>query len=467
MKTVLAGCSVVLVEDDPVFGRALTQRLRLAGVATQWAQTAAEGAALLRRHRPTLVLCDIRLPDGDGEALIARLMPELGGVPVVAMTAYGGLDQAVRLMRAGADDYLAKPFPVSRVFEKLAAFAQRGGAAPAEDEAGAVVDAPGWRSARMRALQGALERVAPSTAAVLLAGESGAGKGVAARRLHALAGARAAAPMTVVDCAALPSEISAAEAMLFGQEGAPGLLEAAGAGTLLLDEVAELSPPLQARLLGVLEERRFLRLGGSEPVALRARPVATTNADLAARMAEGAFRPDLLFRLSVVTLTVPPLRERPGDAEDLARHLLGRFPDGNRTLTEDAVAAIRAHPWPGNARELRNRVERAVLLGEGAAIGAADLFPEGLAGALSGVGEAALRSPSPTVEEAAAPNQELLSLSDARDAAEREHIRRVLARCGGRVGDAAAALGIARTTLWERMRRLGLAARPGADGKGG
>jgi CheY-like chemotaxis protein len=136
MTAVLTGCSVVLVEDDAVFGRALMQRLRLAGVTTHWAQTAAEGAALLRRHRPTLVLCDIRLPDGDGEALIARLMPELGGVPVVAMTAYGGLDQAVRLLRAGADDYLAKPFPVARIFEKLAAFARRGAPAGAEEAAG-------------------------------------------------------------------------------------------------------------------------------------------------------------------------------------------------------------------------------------------------------------------------------------------------------------------------------------------
>lgn len=463
MRTVLSGTSVVLVEDDPVFGRALTQRLRLAGVATQWAQSAAEGAAILRRHHPTLVLCDIRLPDGDGEGLIARLMPELGGVPVVAMTAFGGIDQAVRLMRAGADDYLAKPFPVARVFEKLAAFAKRGSPVANEEDGGATVDAPGWRSPPMRALQAALERIAPASAAVLLTGESGAGKGVAARRLHALSGARAAAPFTLVDCAALPAETAAAEAVLFGRDATPGLLESAGAGTLLLDEVAELSPPLQARLLGVLEERRFLRLGGTEAVALRARPVATTNADLRARIAEGGFRMDLLFRLAVVTLTMPPLRERPADAEDLAQHLLGQFSDRGRSLAPDALAAIRDHDWPGNVRELRNRVERAVLLGDAPEIRAKDLFPEkpqGLAPPTAQT-EVPPEAPVPTPAEP-------LSLAEARDAAEREHIRRVLARCGGRIGDAATALGIARTTLWERMRRLGLATRQGsAEGSGG
>jgi DNA-binding NtrC family response regulator len=458
MKTVLAGCSVVLVEDDAVFGRALMQRLRLAGVTTHWAQTAAEGEALLRRHRPTLVLCDIRLPDGDGEALIARLIPELGGVPVVAMTAHGGLDQAVRLLRAGADDYLAKPFQVAQVFEKLAAFARRGKAAGADEKDATVVDAPGWRSPPMRALQAALERVAPAAVPVLFTGESGVGKGVAARRLHRLSGARAAAPLTVVDCAALPAETAAAETLLFGTAEVSGLLESAAAGTLLLDEVSALAPLLQARLLGLLEERRFHRLGSAEKLALRARPVATTHADLAVHVAEGHFRTDLLFRLAVVTLSVPPLRERLEDAEDLAQHFLSRFAGDGRELAADARARIRAHPWPGNVRELRNRIERAALLGDAREITAADLFP-GDAGSQAVAPAAALPGASPSPD-----GNEPVSLADARDAAEREHIRRVLARCGGRIGDAAGALGIARTTLWERMRRLDLAARPGGDG---
>ncbi|MDP3416926.1 sigma-54 dependent transcriptional regulator [Falsiroseomonas sp.] len=450
----LAGCNVVMIEDDPVFGRALVQRLRLAGVTTHWAQTAAAGEALLRRHRPHLVLCDIRLPDGDGEALMLRLMPELGGVPAVMMTAYGGLDQAVRLLRAGADDYLAKPFPAQRVLDKLRAFTRADdGAAEAADLA-AVLDPPGWRSPPMLAFQGELERVAPAEATVLLTGESGVGKGVAARRLHTLSGARAAAPFVVVDCAALPAETAAAEAALFGGEDAPGLVEAAGAGTLFLDEVGDLPAAFQARLLRLIAERRFLRIGEAAPVETEARILASTNADLPARVAAGTFRADLWFRLSGITLALPPLRTRPDDLQDLARHFLHRFAPSGRSLTGEAMAAMLAHPWPGNVRELRNRVERAVLLADGPALGAADLFPE----------RATRTDPAPSpvppgeVIEAAT-GTEPLSLAEARDTAERAHIQRVLARCGGRVGDAAGALGVSRTTLWDRMRRLGVSAR--------
>jgi len=450
MSRVPAGSSVVIIEDDPVFGQALVQRLRLAAVATHWARTVADGEALLRRHRPSLVLCDIRLPDGDGETLIARLMPELGGVPVVAMTAYGGFEQAVRLVRAGADDYLAKPFPVARVLEKLAAFARRDAAPVEEEDPATALDAAGWRSPPMRTLQAALERVAAADATVLLTGESGAGKGVAARRLHALSGPRAGAPFVVVDCAALPAGVAEAEAALFGRNGTSGLVEAAGSGTLFLDEVAELPPPLQLRLLRLTEERSFNRPGSTTPTRLHARVLAATNADLAARVAAGALRADLLFRLSVVTLSVPPLRERPGEVEDLAGHFLHRFSGGSASLGEDAQAALLAHSWPGNVRELRNRVERAVLLAEPPRIGTADLFPEGPAAEVPAPAEAT---------GLAAPEPEPGSLAEARDAAERTHIRRVLARCGGRIGDAAEALGVSRTTLWDRMRRLGLQSR--------
>lgn len=438
-----AARSVVLIEDDEVLGASIAQRLRLEGVGVRWARTLAEGEALLRAGpRPSLVLCDMRLPDGSGEALITRLLPGLGAVPVVAMTAYGGVDQAVRLMRAGADDYLTKPFAIEAVLDKLATL---GAPEPSGPSAAAADGEPGWRSPPMRALREAIARLAQVEAPVLLGGESGAGKEVAARALHAL-GPRRAAPFVALNCAAIPRDLLESE--VFGHErgaftgaGARriGAAERAGEGTLLLDEVAELAPELQAKLLRLLEDRAFLRVGGEREIPLRARIVTATNADLRARVAEGRFRQDLYFRIAVVELVVPPLRDRAEDVLDLARHFLaGHAGPGEppRSLSPAAERALLGHGWPGNVRELRNRIERAAILAAGPSLEPADLFP----------GEAP--APAASAEEA--------SLAEVRDAAEREHIRRVLVRCGGRVQDAARALGIARTTLWEKMRRLGL-----------
>lgn len=428
---------VVLIEDDEVLGASIAQRLKLEGIGVRWARSLAEGEALLRRGpRPSLVLCDMRLPDGSGEALITRLMPELGAVPVVAMTAYGGVEQAVRLMRAGADDYLSKPFDIQAVLDRVAALAAPEAAQAAPEAAG-----PGWRSGPMQALQAAIGRLAVVDSSVLLTGESGAGKEVAARAIHAR-GPRAAAPFVALNCAAIPRDLLESE--VFGHEkgaftGAVarriGAAERAGEGTLLLDEVAELAPELQAKLLRLLEDRRFLRVGGEREIPLRARILAATNADLKARVAEGRFRQDLFFRLAVVEVAVPPLRDRPEDVPDLARLFLAAH--AGRSLSPAAERALLAHGWPGNVRELRNRIERAAVLAPAAVLEPADLFPDA----------------APTAHDEPADD---LSLAAARDAAEREHIRRVLARCQGRMQDAAKVLGVSRTTLWERMRRLGL-----------
>ncbi|RKK01664.1 response regulator [Pseudoroseomonas wenyumeiae] len=437
MSRVATPHSVVLIEDDTVLGESLVQRLTLEGIATFWARTAHEGEALLRRQRPTLIVCDIRLPDGNGEALLTRLMPELGGTPIIVVTAYGDVAQAVRLLRAGADDYVEKPFSAQLLIDKLAAYA--GWAAPAPPAA----DMAGWSSPAMRTLRRHLLKLGLVDTTVLLGGESGAGKEVAARALHDN-GSRAAGPFVAINCAAIPAELL--ESQIFGHErgaftGAmerqTGLAEHAAGGTLFLDEVAELGPAPQAKLLRLLQERRFTRLGGREELPLQARIVAATNADLRERVAEGRFREDLFYRLAVVELTVPPLRERPEDLGALAAHFLRHFASAfgqeEPQLSAPSFDAMLAHPWPGNVRELRNRIERAMVLAEGTRLEAADLFPESQA-------------------QEAPP----LSLAEARDAAEREHIRRVLARAGSRVGEAAQLLGVSRTTLWERMRRLGI-----------
>jgi DNA-binding NtrC family response regulator len=446
-----SGATVILIEDDPVLARSIGQRLRLEGVTAYWARTVAEGEAMLRRHRPTLLVCDMRLPDGSGEALLARLMPELGGVPVVAVTAYGGVEQAVRLMRIGVDDYLTKPFPMQRLLDKLAAFAA---ARPAAQPAASAEPPPtGWTSLPMRALAETLRRVAAADAPVLLTGESGAGKSLAARRLHAI-GPRAAHPCVTVDCPSLPASVEASERLLFGEgEGeatVPGLLDQAAAGTLVLDEVADLAAPLQARLLRLIEDRSFLRMGARAPAKLRARIVATSQAGIGQAVTEGSFRPDLWYRLAVLEIPVPSLRERAVDLTELTDALLRALGGDPARLAPEARAALAAHGWPGNVRELRNRLERALLLAAGTRIGPADLFPERLVAPELPQAAAAAE---PTAE-CDAPS--VASLAEARDAAEREHIRRVLAHCRGRTREAAGALGVSRTTLWERMRKLGL-----------
>ena len=429
--------SLLLIEDDAVLGASLLQRLELEGVPCWWARSAAEGEALLRRHRPALIVCDIRLPDGSGEELLLRLMPELGATPVVVVTAYGEVGQAVRLLRAGADDYLEKPFPPQRLLDKLRALGRALPPPPDPDEAG-------WQSPAMRRLAGQLERLARVETPVLLTGESGAGKEVAARRLHA-SGVDPEAPFVAVNCAAIPAELMESE--VFGHErgaftGAlqrhAGFAERAGHGTLFLDEIGELAPPLQAKLLRLLQERRFTRIGGRQELTLRARIIAATNLDLMAAVASGGFRQDLYYRLAVVELGLPPLRERPEDLRGLAEAFLAHcargFDRAGASFGPGALEALLRHDWPGNVRELRNRIERAVLLAEQPALTPDDLFP----------GQAPLPEAPP------------VSLAAAREQAERDHIRRILARSGGRVAEAAQLLGISRTTLWERMRRLGL-----------
>jgi DNA-binding NtrC family response regulator len=431
---------VLLIEDDEVLGAALMQRLRLEGFTARWAQTLAEGEALLRRHAaPLCVLCDMRLPDGSGEALLLRLLPALGATPVIAMTAFGGVEQAVRLIRAGADDYLLKPFDLDAVLDKLNALRPLR-VVPVGNAL------TGWASPPMRRLEAMLERLAGADAPVLLIGESGAGKEVAARRLHAL-GPRRDAPFIALNCAAIPRDLLESE--VFGHErgaftGATerriGAAERAGAGTLMLDEIAELDVALQAKLLRLLEDRRFQRVGGSKELALGARIIAATNAELAARVSEGRFRGDLYWRLAVVELRVPPLRERAEDVPQLANACLaeiaGQSGRPGLHFAPEALAALLAHGWPGNVRELRNRVTRAALLAATESITRADLFPD---------------------QPGVAPATPATTLSEVRDAAEREHIRRVLLRCGGRTAEAARMLAISRTTLWERMRRLDIA----------
>jgi DNA-binding NtrC family response regulator len=299
----------------------------------------------------------------------------------------------------------------------------------------------------MRTVESELQRIKDATTPVLLSGETGVGKEVAARQLHDIS-TRRALPFIVVSCATIPTE--RAESVMFGHErgGAAGsrntqagLVEQAGAGTLFLDEISALPVTLQGKFLRLLDDGTYRRVGGTQELVSAARIVSSTNADLPKLVAEERFRSDLYYRLNAIALRLPPLRSRPEDIIPLSEHLIAEIArrSGQRipSLMPSARAALRDHAWPGNIRELRNRLERAFGLADGQAqLSASALFPE----------ETLLVSPKNRIS----------SLAEARDRAERLQIEEAIRQTGGEIGKAAVLLGVSRTTLWDKMRRLGL-----------
>jgi DNA-binding NtrC family response regulator len=430
-----------VVEDDPIMGESLVQRLRLEGYGTCWWQSGEAALAYLRKASCHVLVCDIRLPDLSGEQLFRRALPTLGTTPVIFVTAFGEVEQAVRLMQAGANDYITKPFEIDALLDKIALFCAR--------EVAAGSDTPGRQalsgSPAMRRLHHELLGVKDRNDPVLLLGETGVGKEVAARQLHE-ASLRKDLPFVIINCATLPAE--RAESMIFGHERGAipgsrtaqiGLVEQAAAGTLFLDEVSALSPLLQGKFLRLIEDGRYTRLGATQEMISEARIVSSSNIDLPALVREGRFRADLYYRLNVVELAIPPLRARRENIIPLAEHFMAQVSRdaGHRipTLTPVAVTELLDYSWPGNVRELRHRVQRALdLAGAGAQVSAHMLFPE--------------RS---LLEES---EERVSTLAEARERAERLHIEEAIRQTRGEIAKAAALLGISRTTLWEKMRRL-------------
>ncbi len=436
----LNGRIIGLLEDDPIMGESLVQRLALEGTVVRWWKTGREAISELNRAKPEAVICDIRLPDMSGEEVFRELAGAGSIPPFLFITAFGDIDHAVGLIRAGAGDYVTKPFEMPDFLDRLE------GILP--DVADTDGDTALGRSDSMRNVSQSLRRIARRKTAVLLTGETGVGKEVCAKFLHDAGGSDR--PFMAVNCAAIPADLMEAE--LFGHEkgaftGAQarhaGYAERAGSGTLFLDEIGELSPAMQSKLLRLLEERQYSRVGGEKALEFGARVVCATNANLQKRVAEGTFREDLFYRINVVAIEVPPLRNRPDDIMALLEVFFETYNAGFDTNLRGISALVEeaaiAHPWPGNVRELRNRVERAVAMAPGPWLMPADLFPE--------------RSPTLPADDVA-----LWSLEAARDAAERRHIQRALGLTGNEMAQAARLLGISRTTLWEKMRRLGLSA---------
>jgi DNA-binding NtrC family response regulator len=372
---------ILIVEDKDSLRTMLRHALERQGHAVLEARNQPEAVQVLQQTQPALVLSDLRLPEGDGFGVL-RACKELDAeIPVIVMTAYGSIEDAVAAMKEGALDFLAKPVDpdhllllVARALEQRRIVTEN---LLLKEELAVRRGAPQLvgDDASLRKVFASLQRAAVTDTTVLLEGESGTGKELFARSLHALS-QRADAPFVAINCAAIPETLLETE--LFGHEkgaftGAvarkPGKFEMAHRGTLFLDEIGDLPLSLQAKILRALEERKFERVGGTAQVQVDVRLVAATNRGLRAQVAARRFREDLFFRLSVFPITVPPLRDRPGDIPLLARYFIDRFCRDMKkrplTLSPDAVEQLVAYRWPGNVRELQNCIERAVILAEG------------------------------------------------------------------------------------------------------
>ncbi|MEE4185467.1 MAG: sigma-54 dependent transcriptional regulator [Gammaproteobacteria bacterium] len=442
--------TILLVEDDRNLRQALAETLTLADYDVLTAVDGSSALEALERAPVAAVVTDYQMAPMDGGQLLARLRDERPELPVLLMTAYGSVEHAVEAMVAGASDYIVKPFDAQALSEKLARILP-----PVPVEGDMVAEDP----ITQQLLQ-VVRKVAATDTTVMLTGESGVGKEVFARFIHDHSD-RAAAPFVAINCAAIPENML--EAILFGHEkgaftGAhasrPGKFEQAQGGTLLLDEVSEMALDLQAKLLRVLQEKEVERIGGQHAIELNVRIIATTNRELRAYVAEGRFREDLYYRLSVFPLNLPPLRERRGDIVPLAELFLRDCCAGKRPapqLSDEARALLQAYDFPGNVRELQNLVQRALIMASGQLIAGGDLhFEAPFAGgspAVSGVSRVRRAAP-------AAPEATDARLHEGLQDAEGQLIVEALRAVGGNRKQAAEQLGVSPRTLRYKIARL-------------
>ncbi|HJS58815.1 MAG TPA: sigma-54 dependent transcriptional regulator [Vicinamibacteria bacterium] len=449
----VGGRSILLVEDHAESRASLTYVLEKRGEVVHQAGNGRAALAVARRETLHALILDLKLPDMDGLSVLDAVLAESPGLPVVVVTGFGTIDAAVDAMRRGASDFLTKPIQVDNLLAALDRSIERAG------EDGTVSTPPSVASAEMarlgiigesRAMQAlfdTLKRMAPHDSTVLILGESGTGKELIARALHTL-GQHAAGPFVPINCATLSDPILESE--LFGHEkGAftsadqakPGVMETADGGTLFLDEVSEMGLSCQAKLLRAIERREFRRVGGTRKINVNLRVVAASNVSLEDAVTARRFRPDLYYRLKVMSLRVPPLRERKEAIPVLARRLLDQIARNAhvppKRLTADATAQLGRYDWPGNVRELRNVMESVALIGRRSSIDVGDL-PMNVRGIEAGLIQVAVGS--------------------RLDEVERQVIRRTLDSYPT-VKESARVLGIGLRTLHTKIRRYGLRGR--------
>lgn len=476
---------ILVVDDDPGILDVIEARLASAGLATLTATSAEEALAVMERQNVDLVVSDMKMPGMGGEGLLAAVREHWPQIPVILLTAFGTIPDAVALIRSGAADYLTKPFDgkelLRRVRELLPA------QAPAGQDGCAEIRKLLWggESPAMRRFQQLLERVARTEVGVLVVGESGTGKELVARLLHQLS-QHSGGPFVVVDCGSTPASLLESE--LFGHvkgsfthaiKDKKGLISEADGGTLFLDEIGNVSPEMQTRLLRFLQEGTIRRVGDTRDAKVSCRVVAATNADLREMVRRGEFREDLYYRIKVVTLVVPPLRERREDIPLLAEHFVRRLHEtGHESisgLAPQSLELLTAHSWPGNVRELKSAMEyAAVVCREGRIL--PEHLPPQLAAACACTAPAPSSTPDPTPDPTPghAPGHAPQSIAvtarpanatgaalaalppDADTPLEKAELMQALNQTKGNKSAAARLLGVSRITVLNRMRKYGI-----------
>lgn len=459
---------ILVVDDEANIRRVLSAQLAREGYEVHTAEDGEQALGVLREHHIDLVITDLRMPKVDGMEVLRNALEMDPDLPVVILTAHGTVDNAVEALKTGAFDYITKPFDQAELKAIVRKALRTRDLAEAEFTADAAARADSGarfgiigESKPIQEMYAVIERVADTPTTVLITGESGTGKELVARALHENS-SRHDKPFIKVNCAAIPKDLMESE--LFGYErgaftGAvsskPGRFELASSGTLFLDEIGEIPVEMQVKLLRVLQESEFERVGGIKTIRVDVRLVASTNRDLKREIANGGFREDLYYRLNVVPIVLPSLRDRREDIPSLVQHFIKKFNERLRksveSIDKDAIDRLSAYSWPGNIRELENVIERAVLFCDGPRIMMGDLSPE-----VRGSQVATTPLPSPVVDDGMPGDGLKEQVRAARARIERDLIVRALEQTAYNVTHAARMLKISRKGLQLKMKELGL-----------
>lgn len=447
--------TILVVDDDESILEVLDARLSAGGYATLSARSAEKGLELLERTPVDLVISDMRMPGMGGKGLLEKVATERPNLPVIMLTAYGTIPDAVASVKTGAVDYMTKPFEGEELLARVGSIlngsvrvSAQPSARPAPGPAPADRRLWGGKSQSMKRLFDLIEKVAPTDVTVLINGESGTGKEKVSRIIHERSH-RASGPFVVVDCGSTPAGLLESE--LFGHvkgsfthavRDKRGLIEEASGGTLLLDEIGNISSEMQTRLLRFLQERTIRRIGDTKEISIDCRVLAATNADLQAMVKEGSFREDLYFRLKVITMVVPPLRERKEDIPALTQRFVEAFSKANGmptvAITDEAMQILMDYSWPGNVRELKHVIEAGVVLSSGGIMQPEDLHLE------------------PVDEPIAAATEEAGGAALSLEESEKRAILRALEQSNWVQKDAADVLGISRRAIHYKVKKYGI-----------